>query len=319
VALAAALLSLSIVVAVVALVLAEALLVLAMPRSVLFQERVDHRIEEHARAAAAGVRASLLARMSEPHVRELGELELLTSGTRMRWTTDTTEPPEMGVERVLAVDRLLATYVRLAIAHRRNADAFSCERWVALDEHAARLGKLQEQDSGTGSEALASRWLAHRRSVLVMRQATWERARQDRQAMVHALAVIGEVVRFVHDVSALPIDDRARAEVDHVLESCVFELASVGHLADEVAIDASFFELPPCADPTETETATYVPVGPMPGPDQPRPPRVPEPHAPPVPPRTPTPEPPRPPLVPPPAPDEVPLRLTTLIGPPAVR
>jgi hypothetical protein len=237
---AVALLTLSLVFAALALAFGEVALVLIAPRSRAFQASVDERLEREDRAVAAAARAHLLARMSDVHVSELGELEGLAAEIRTRGPLEPLDSTERGIERVLGIERLLVGYVRLAIAHRRNAETFSNERWLKLSAHGARLETPPIPQDIPGAD-----WIARRRSILEIRRATWIRANQERETMQHTLAAIADIIRWVHELSAVPSDDPGRASLDTVLTSSAAALSEIHGLDEDVVVDAGFFDVIP--------------------------------------------------------------------------
>lgn len=229
----AALVTLSLLAAVVALAVAEALVFALLPRWSVFQRAIDRRVEEEARAAAAAERASLFAQMTELHASELAELERLTADVRADWAVEPVGGPyATPVDRVLDLERLLASYVRIALGYRRSVECFSIERKLPLDEQSARLAAMPVPERGPSSD-----WIARRRTVLALRQGTWARASEEREAMLHALATIAEVIRWVHDLRGVPADDPGRGESDRVLAGCAAALAELRCPDADVAID----------------------------------------------------------------------------------
>lgn len=55
--------------------------------------------------------------------------------------------------------------------------------------------------------------------------------------MLHALATIAEVIRWVHDLRGVPADDPGRSESDRVLAGCAAALAEVRCPDSDLAIE----------------------------------------------------------------------------------
>ncbi len=232
-----ALVTMSIIAAIGALALGEAVLVILLPRTARFRASVDETLESAERIAAAEARASVLARMSDVHLRELAEIERLAAGVRERWASEA-RCPDVAVERAIGLERLLLAYVRVAIAHRRNVESFGLEARLALEAHAARVAALPAPSGERAYE-----WLERRREILMRRKAAWAAAESEREAIAQALATIADVVRWLHEIAASPAEDEA--EVDRVLSSCLGALAETPSTGGEPPIEANVLLEPP--------------------------------------------------------------------------
>jgi hypothetical protein len=233
---AIALVTLSVAFGIVALVLAETVMLVLVPKTTTFRAHIDDRIDSEARAAAADSRVHLLARMADGHAAELTELERLVSAIRAHGPLEPVESTDRSVERALGLERLLESYARLAVAHRRSVAAFPMNRWPIIEAEEAELAAM-----ASSGEHLND-WIARRRSMLAIRRATWVRAREDREAIQHALRMIADVVGWVHELCAVPHDDPGRVALDHVLASCATALRDVRRLEADISFDAKVFD-----------------------------------------------------------------------------
>jgi hypothetical protein len=175
-----------------------------------FRRYVDARIEQAERIRAAEHRASMLLQMSDEHRRELLRLESVVDRIR-----DANR--RHGIATEIAVDdcfRLLARYVRLAIAH-----AISRECLASVDRQGLEESKraLEGTRFTSGSQA---RTLAQRRLLIARSRAErWDRSRETLEAMDHQLALIGELVQLTHERVAAPADPEGTTrEIDQVVE-----------------------------------------------------------------------------------------------------
>jgi hypothetical protein len=233
---AIALVTLSFAFGVVALILAETVMLVLVPKTTTFRAHIDERIDAEARTAAADSRVHLLARMADGHAAELSELERLVSAIRAHGPFEPVESADRSVERALALERLLESYARLAVAHRRSVAAFPMNRWPVLEAEEAELAAMSSNGDHLHD------WIARRRSMLAIRRATWVRAREDREAIQHALRMIADVIAWVHELCAVPHDDPGRIALDHVLASCATALRDVRRLEADVSFDAKVFD-----------------------------------------------------------------------------
>jgi hypothetical protein len=175
-----------------------------------FRRYVDARLEQVERARAAEHRAAMLLQMSDDHRRELLRLESVVDRIR-----DATR--RQGLATEMAVDdcfRLLAGYVRLAIAH-----AISRECLAAVDRQGLEDAK-RALDAARFTASAQSRTLAQRRLLVARTRAErWDRSRETLEAMDHQLALIGELVQLTHERVAAPLDPTgATREIEQVVD-----------------------------------------------------------------------------------------------------
>lgn len=208
-----ALLTLSIVLPLVVLVAAELSVLLALPRVSWFRAEIDERIERSARIHASASRARLLGRMSPEHRSELEYLERLGAQIRERGEAFD-DGSDTVVDGWLGLERLLALYVRLAIAHRASADSFRAVDRTQLDAHIGKLRALQEVASDPSRE-----WIDRRLAILQRRAEAWDRARIEQELLTHQLATIGELVRWMHEQCATSQTESVRVELEDMLAS----------------------------------------------------------------------------------------------------
>lgn len=199
------LVTLSILAAALLVVVGELVVFVMLPHLPAFRRHVDATLDRDACLQAAATRSALLSRMDVQHQRELERLEDLAS--RVRGTGsgsgDTTSREEW-----LGVDRLLAAFVRLAIAHRDSSVAFDTTTGYALEVQLAevetmRVRAVDEQRT----------WAERRLAILLDRRQTWRRARYEQSVLAAELATIGELVRWMYEQSALGRSVDAQAEV----------------------------------------------------------------------------------------------------------
>jgi hypothetical protein len=241
-------------VALTVLVIAEVALVVLAPRSPRFRRSVDRRAARRQRFQAANARLALLSEMNPMHAKEFIEIERLAWETREKraqvmsfLTTD--DDDAVMVDRSLVIEKLLAAYLRLAIAQRNRRILFSPERRKELDLEVAALAiacaSLPVAIASTG----ANDWAARRRAILELREATWKAAADDDRVISEAMATIASIVRWAHEVCSVPLflqtsDDHQQLDVDQVLEGCLRPLMFAEDLPP-YNVDTSFLEMPP--------------------------------------------------------------------------
>ncbi len=227
--------------AIAAALMGQLALIGILPRIRAFRRAVDVR---HERRAAAVLRTTVLGSMSPAHGFELDVLEGLAAGVRRRCASshgeaaaqDASEDPS--VERWLGLQRLLALYAELAVTHQGSATTFCDQDRAGLDHEVEQVRVLSLARGGTSDP-----WLERRRAVLARRRETWQRAAEERESLVHGLATIGGVIRWMHELCAVGVGDSVRAEVEDVLAAwesngaTLRELSGLRGHADLPAVD----------------------------------------------------------------------------------
>jgi hypothetical protein len=216
--------------------LGNLVLIGALPRLRAFRRSIDEGLE---RRAAAVLRVTVLARMSPAHGEELKVLEDLAANVRRRCDKSGSGVPDSSLERWLGLDKLLALYAELATAHKGITTAFCAEARAGMDLEVEQVRWL----SVGRDEGARDPWLERRRVILQRRQETWQRAADERDFLVQALATIGGVIRWMHEICTVVMGDAVRAEVEDVLASwesngaTLRELSSLRGHADIPAVD----------------------------------------------------------------------------------
>ncbi len=208
---------------------AELLLLGIVLRLHAFRRYVDERLDQLERAKAAEQRTTLFLQMGEEHRRELLRLEAVVDKIR-----DATRPH--GTAAQIAADeclRLLASYVRLAIAYNVSRDCLATVDRRALDD------EIRALETARFSPHPHTRALAQRRCGIARKRAErWDRSRAGLEAIAHQLAMIGELVQLTHEQVAAPVDPTgATDEIDRVVEELDESQATIEELAEFLGVD----------------------------------------------------------------------------------
>jgi hypothetical protein len=204
-----------------------------------FRRYVDDRLDQIERSKAAEQRATLLLQMGDEHRRELLRLESVVDKIR-----DAARPN--GTAAQIAVDeclRLLASYVRLAIAYNVSRECLASVDRRALDE------EIRALEAARFSQSQQTRALAQRRLVIARKRADrWDRSREALEAIAHQLAMIGELVMLTHEQIAAPADPMdATDEIDRVVAELDDNQSTIDELAEflgvEEAIEPSILDM----------------------------------------------------------------------------
>jgi hypothetical protein len=231
-AMIAALVLLSLWAALFVLVTGEIFVLGVLPRLRRFRRFVDESYAREARAAAAVERSALLGRMSDEHRAMLDVLER---------RADEIKSAAGDADDWLGVQRLIALYVRLAIAHRASTLAFSDADQVEIT---AQLAYLERERETAAPEQQG--WLGQRLAILRRRRDLSVDAHAQRETIRHQLATISELIRWMHDQHAAVDNRAATAELSEILEGCernVTALCRIATLHDGDAVEPSVLEL----------------------------------------------------------------------------
>ncbi|HTQ45286.1 MAG TPA: hypothetical protein VMI75_21155 [Polyangiaceae bacterium] len=194
-----------------------------------FRSYVDERLDQIERARAAEQRASLLLQMGDEHRRELLRLEGVIDRIR-----DATKPH--GTAAQLAVDeclRLLASYVRLAIAYNVSRECLATVDRRALDD------EMRSLEAARFAASPHTRELAQKRLAIARKRASrWDKSREALEAVSHQLAMIGELVQLTHEQVAAPLDPGgATEELDRVVEQLDDSQSTIEELAEFLGVE----------------------------------------------------------------------------------
>jgi hypothetical protein len=194
-----------------------------------FRRYVDERLDQLDRARAAEQRATLLLQMGDDHRRELLRLEAIVDRIR-----DAARPH--GTAAQIAVDeclRLLASYVRLAIAYNVSRDCLASVDRRALDD------EIRALEGARFSPRPHTRTLAQKRLTIARKRAErWDRSREALEAIAHQLAMIGELVQLTHEQVSAPCDPMGvTQEIDQVVEELDDNQSTIEELAELLGVD----------------------------------------------------------------------------------
>ncbi len=194
-----------------------------------FRRYVDERLDQIDRGYAAEQRATLLLRMGDEHRRELLRLESIVD--RIRYTAGPHgTAAQIAVEECL---RLLASYVRLAIAHNTSRECLASINRRGLEDEARTL------EAARFSQGHHARALAQRRIAVARKRAErWDRSREALDAISHQLALIGDLVRLTHEQVAAPADPiGATDEIDCIVEELDENHSTLEELAEFLGVE----------------------------------------------------------------------------------
>ncbi len=250
----------SLVVAAVIFIAAELFLLTHVPRLRAFREYVDAKLDAAKRLAAAEARSALLAKLSGSHRRELERLELLIDRIRDRLRSKGSGA-QLVVDDYLGLDRLIATYVRLAIVHRSSSECLAATDRANLED------EIRSLEASSLSALPPARELAQQRLMIATKRAErWDRSHRDLDAIGQQLAMIADLVRLTHEQFAAPIDPQATSEeLDRAIEALEESHATLRELAEclvaEDTVEPGLLELGRVQTSVGLESVNIVPSG----------------------------------------------------------
>jgi hypothetical protein len=194
-----------------------------------FRHYVDERLDQLERGLAAEQRATLLLRMGDEHRRELLRLESIVD--RIRYTVSPHgTAAQIAIEECL---RLLANYVRLAIAHNTSRECLASVNRRGLDDETRTL------EAARFSQGHHTRGLTQRRIAIARKRADrWDRSREALDAISHQLAMIGDLVRLTYERVMAPADPiGATDEIDSIVEELDENHSTLEELAEFLGVE----------------------------------------------------------------------------------
>jgi hypothetical protein len=142
-------------------------------------------------------------------------------------------PVAVGSADLLGLDRMAASYLRLAVLHRRAAESVAKTNRAALEAAADALEAERDRAASPARQIVE-----RRRTIVAMRAECWERTREAVELIGHQLSTIVEMVRLIHERLALPSEMRsAREDVDAFLAELDQNEEAAGSLADLGVLD----------------------------------------------------------------------------------
>lgn len=170
-----------------------------------FRTRVDEAHGEMERDAAAAARAEIFDGMSDRHRREFITLEHRVAHIRERVM--------VGGDDALGLRRLLASYLKLALAHKQAYAA------LHLSDRGLLSAEIERLEGPRPRTSARIRSLERRRLALArQRAAVWDRNRENLTTIEAQLATISDVIHLIHDRSIAPLEtETLEREIDQLL------------------------------------------------------------------------------------------------------
>lgn len=228
---------LSIAFALGAALLGEVILLAALPLLPSFRKGVDDRLARH---EAATVRAGLLKRMSAHHRGELAQIEQLATEIRKRCgyrEEGSLAAPDLAVDRWLELEKLLALYVQLAVAHRDIADSFRAQDRATLDVEIEEMKALASERRGPRSTRLE-----RRSAILERRRETWRHAARESDLIVQELSTIVNLLRWMQEVCTVGSGGSVHAEFEEALAAWESNGATLREVSTLCRVDEQFVD-----------------------------------------------------------------------------
>lgn len=220
---------------------AELVVIGTVPRAGVFRRHVDHLIAQDEREQALRTRETLLLQMNDTHRQEYERLECLVERVRNN-ATHYGDAAALVLNDSLGLDRLLMSYIRLAIAHKVGKEA------LALTNRKELFDKIQSlEDSRLSSSSQRLRTLEERRLFIAQKRLQrCDRNRERLQVISQQLATINDLVHMVHEQSMTPVDSRhVTDEIDQLILSIEENEGTLRELAEICSEDEPSDDEPP--------------------------------------------------------------------------
>jgi hypothetical protein len=219
-----------------------------LPTTRWVRRSVDDQLCRRERTEASQVRAALAAHMDPACRQELVELErrVDTIRTNVRQRGHDSDPL---LDEFIGLDRLLGSYVRLAVMSRVTSESLALTDRDALVAQRERLADELVRTKG----AQLRRAITRQMGLVGRRITCHDRNRQRLRTIDHQLSTIAEMVRLVHDQSLTLLDAGRAADM---IELVLAELEQQEEALEEVisiCSPDSAAELDDSLDPDELD------------------------------------------------------------------
>lgn len=185
-----------------------------VPRSRLFRRSVDRAAYEQEQARIIREREQLFVQMSAQHRIELERLEIIVEDV----SDSQGELAGLLLDESAELERLLTSYTRLAIAHRRTKQILEHTCKETLE---AEVRKLSPSSSPHSASRRFQAVAARRHDIARRRLKHWEKASEDLAMIEQQLATIADMIELIYEKGATP---DVLANEDDELERIINEL-----------------------------------------------------------------------------------------------
>lgn len=190
--------------------LAEFAVIAVVPHMSAFRRRVDEHLAMLEQGELCREREQLLMQMNEGHRDQFERLEHLVYRIRAAGGETT-----RALNRELGLDRMLATYVELSIAHRQGHQFLAMTSRRQLERELRALRVRSDEPSTSGRVRGLQK---HRLAIAEKRLARWDRNREHLDVIDQQLATISELIQLVHEHSMAPAGtEEVAREIEHLL------------------------------------------------------------------------------------------------------
>lgn len=191
---------------------AELAILCIVPWRGYFRQRIDAQLDEIDRAAWTRARETLVRQMDIRHQQELAKLDRLIDRTRENIRRRGGAVPIL-LDEGFGLNRLVTSYIRLAIAHKAGQESLAMTNHGELMETIRGLEAIRNTSSGR------TRGLSERRLSIAYRRAEcWNRTREGLDVVAQKLSTILELIQLMHERSMTPVDSLSTyADIDRFM------------------------------------------------------------------------------------------------------
>lgn len=176
------------------------------------RQRIDAQLDEADRAAWSRAREALVRQMDVRHQQELARLDRLIDRTRENIRRRGGAVPLL-LDEGFGLNRLITSYIRLAIAHKAGQES------LAMTNHTELMETIRALEAVRNASVGRTRGLSERRLSIAYRRAEcWTRTREGLEIVSQKLATILELIQLMHEQSMTPIDTPSTcADIDRFM------------------------------------------------------------------------------------------------------
>jgi hypothetical protein len=176
------------------------------------RQRIDAQLDEADRATWMKAREALVRQMDIRHQQELNKLDRLIDRTRENIRRRSGAAPLLHDEG-FGLNRLVTSYIRLAIAHKAGQES------LAMTNHGELMETIRSLEAVRSRSAGRTRGLSERRLTIAYRRAEcWSRTRDGLEVVSQKLSTILELIQLMHEQSMTPVDSPSTyADIDRFM------------------------------------------------------------------------------------------------------
>lgn len=230
-------------------------LLFLLPRIGAVQSVIDRKLERIDKLLDEQMRAALRAEIGSDHRKTLEKVERLISEMKRPRSSRARAVQEV-LRDTVDLDDIPSSYLRLAVAYRRNRDLLTMTNRDDIEREIRDLELTRERDSE------AMRALSDRRLELLRARAKqWDERLTELNAVELQMETLEDLVYLVHDLTSTIVASHEFGQIDELIDNMEDVRATVRQLARIGDDPEAIRPLPKASDRTRSrDLATFDPA-----------------------------------------------------------